>query len=197
MEENIDVLTFLENVMLKNTHSYREDFQHDIKKLTAAVLVQSEEERSFLWMSRPCGTWCLTERSVFFKESTEYDIWMHYENEADTIKAYRVVVTGQDNGRPIGKVYPIDYKSQVQRIKRNAVQTEAITLTFAGGQTITFPYAEVEGRFGRIKDQYGRIEKIRYVAKNEHELEAVISVDRNHIKHRPKKTKKLPQRKIR
>ena len=37
MEENIDILAFLEQVMLENTHSYRSDFQLDIRKLTAAA----------------------------------------------------------------------------------------------------------------------------------------------------------------
>lgn len=37
MEENIDILAFLKQVMLENTHSYRDDFQLDIRKLTAAT----------------------------------------------------------------------------------------------------------------------------------------------------------------
>lgn len=192
MEENIDILDYLKKIVLNNTRSFREDFQHDVKKLTAAVQGQNEEERSFLWLSRPCGIWCLTERSVFFKDSTEHTIWMFYEHEASTIQACRVVVTGQDNGKPIGNIYPIDYKSQVQRIKRNAVQAEAVTLTFADGQTITFPYAEVEGRFGHIKDKYGTIEKIHYIAEDESELKAVISSELRQLEQTPQQ--KPPRR---
>ena len=67
MQENVDILAFLEEVMHTNTKSYQGDFQYDVKKLTAAVFAQDKEDRSFLWMSRPLGTWCLNEHSVFIQ----------------------------------------------------------------------------------------------------------------------------------
>lgn len=177
MGENIDILAFLEEVMRANTTSYQEDFQYDVKKLTSAALAQDKEDRSFLWMCRPCGTWCLNEHSVFIKESTESITWTHYEYEADHVKAYRVVITGQADGRPIGTVCPVDYKRHVLFVKKNAVPAESVTLTFKSGQTITFPYEQVKNHFGPIKDQYGTIIKIHYTAQDERVLEVMIAAE--------------------
>ncbi len=124
MQEKIDILPFLEQIVQTNTHSYQEDFQLDVKTLTAAIQAQDKEGQSFLWMSRPHGTWCLNEHSVFVRDSTEHSIWTYYADyasEANGIKAFRVTVTGQDKGRPTGNVYPIDYKKQVLRIIKNAL----------------------------------------------------------------------------
>ena len=186
MQENVDILAFLEEVMRANTKFYQEDFQYDIKKLTAAGFAQDKEDRSFLWMSRPCGTWCLNEHSVFIRESTESIIWTHYEYEADRIKAYHVTVTGQDEGRLTGSIYPIDYKSHVLHVKKHAVPAESVTLTFEDGQTVTFPYEQVKDHFGPIKDQYGTIIKIHYTAQDEHVLEAIIAAEQNQVESEPK-----------
>ena len=78
MEENIDILAFLEKVMLKNTHSYQSDFQYDIARLRDAALESDPERRTFYWMSRPAGTWLVTERDAFLRGSNGHTIWTHY-----------------------------------------------------------------------------------------------------------------------
>ena len=176
--------------MQSNTILYQEDFQFDVKTLTKVSLAQDKEDRSFLWMSRPCGTWCLNGHNVFIRDSTEYTTWTYYEYEADKIKAYRVTVTGQENGRPVGNISPVDYKSHVLYVQKHVVPAESVTLTFESGQTVTFPYEQVKNRFGPIKDRYGTIIKFRYAAQNEHALEAVIAAEQNQTG--PKK--KTPRR---
>ena len=191
MQENIDILPFLEQIVQTNTHSYQEDFQLDVKTLTAAIQAQDKEGQSCLWMSRPHGTWCLNEHSVFVRDSTEHSIWTYYADyasEANGIKAFRVTVTGQDKGRPTGNVYPIDYKKQVLRIIKNALPAETVILTFESGQTITFPFEQVKNRFGPIKDKYGTIEKIRYTVKDESELEAVMLAEHRQSDQETKQT---------
>lgn len=194
MRENIDILSFLEEIVLRNTHSYREDFQFDVRKLTRAAQAQDAVDRSFYWMSRPCGTWCLNERAVLIRDSFEHSAWTIYESEAEKVKAFRVTVTGQDQGRPIGNVYPIDYKSQVRRVLKNAVRAENVSLTFLSGQTITFPCDEVEGRQRNITAQYGSIEKVHYIVQDEHELERLILFERQQPGPKPKRPKAPPQR---
>ena len=193
MPKNIDILAFLEKVVLRNTKSFQEDFQIDKKILAKALLAQELEERIFLWMSRPCGTWCFKECSVLIRDSTEHSTWTHYEGEAEQIVAYRVTVTGQDNGILKGDVSSIDYKRQVLRVKENALPAETITLSFESGQTVTFQYEEVQNRFGRIKDQYGRILKIKYAPKDKQAFEALLSAERRQPK-RPPRKKSAPSR---
>lgn len=194
MRENIDILSFLEDVMLRNTRDYREDFQFDVRKLTNAAQAKDAVDRSFYWMSRPCGTWCLNERAVLIRDSFEHSAWTIYESEAKTVKAFRVTVTGQEQGRPVGNVYPIDYKSQVSRIKRTALHAETVSLTFLNRQTITFPCDEVKGRLKNITAQYGSIEKIHYNVQDEYELERLILFERQQPGPKPKRPKAPPQR---
>ena len=109
MEENIDILAFLEKVMLKNTHSYQSDFQYDIARLRDAALESDPERRTFYWMSRPAGTWLVTERDAFLRGSNGYTIWTHYAGEPKGIRAYRVAVTGGSRERPLGTVRKLNY----------------------------------------------------------------------------------------
>ena len=46
MEESIDILAFLEQVMLENTRSYQSDFQYDIARLRDAALESDPERRT-------------------------------------------------------------------------------------------------------------------------------------------------------
>ena len=78
IEENIDILAFLEQVMLKNIHSYQSDFQYDIARLRDATLESDPERRTFYWMSRLAGIWLVTERDTFLRGSNGHTIWTHY-----------------------------------------------------------------------------------------------------------------------
>ncbi len=197
MQKDIDILSFLEKIMMKTTRLYREDFQFDVSKLTAAVQAQDKGDRSFFWMARPCGTWCLNERHVFIQESFEHSAWMIYEREAEKVRAFRVTVTGEDQGRPIGNIYPMDYKAQLPRIKRTALHADNVTLTFLNGRSITFPCEEVKGRQKNIAAQYGSIEQIHYNVKDEQELEALILAEWRQPGPRTRRTKAPPQRAVR
>lgn len=180
--------------MKKNTTSYQEDFQFDVRKLTAAVQAQDAGDRSFLWMSRPCGTWCLNERNIFIRDSFDHKAWTIYEDSSDRVKAFRVEVTGEDQGRPVGNVYPVDYKTQVPRIKRDAIRAEDVTLTFQHGVILTLPCKEAEGRQRNLTAEYGRIEKMHYNVKDEHELEALILAERRQPGPRARSAKAPPPR---
>lgn len=108
-ERSIDILAFLEQVLLKNTRSYQSDFQYDIARLRDAALESDPERRTVYWMSRPAGTWLVTERDAFLRGSNGHTIWTHYAGEPKGIKAYRVAVTGGSRERPLGTVRKLNY----------------------------------------------------------------------------------------
>lgn len=139
MEENIDILAFLEKVMLKNTHSYQSDFQYDIARLRDAALESDPERRTFYWMSRPAGTWLVTERDAFLRGSNGYTIWTHYAGEPKGIRAYRVAVTGGSRDRPLGTVRKLNYAQQVKRVEARALPTVKLELFFCSGQVRCHP----------------------------------------------------------
>ena len=74
-----DILHTLQAVLLENTTSYQSDFEFDVTTLLEAAKEPKIEDRTYYWLSRPCGTWCLKERDVFLKGSAAYNIWTHYE----------------------------------------------------------------------------------------------------------------------
>lgn len=72
--ENIDLLDALEKIMLINTKHYVSDFSIDKKILIEAAKKKQNSETAdniYLWLSRPCGTWCFREWKVFLKNSPE------------------------------------------------------------------------------------------------------------------------------
>lgn len=113
--EKTDLAAFLSEIVSENTKHYAEDLQYDIRRLFHAAKKPNMEDKSFYWMSRPNGTWCVKERNVFLQGSSEHSIWMYYGYESEQIRAYRIVVTRHSARRHSGrgKVYPLDYAGQL------------------------------------------------------------------------------------
>ena len=84
------------------------------------------ERRSFLWMSRMHGTWCVLEREAFLDDTNANCIWTHYADCPEGILAYRIVVEGIRDGKLAGKVIPIDYAKQVRRVMQSALPVAKI-----------------------------------------------------------------------
>ena len=75
---NIDLLENLEKIMRVNTRSYQSDFEWDRKTLMDAAANADTvplKDRIYLWMSRPCGTWCVKEKDVFLEPACAHNIW--------------------------------------------------------------------------------------------------------------------------
>ena len=174
MENTIDLIPFLARVMEANTKTYRSDFSYDVEKLTKAVQEPNMEDRVFYWMSRPTGTWCVKEREVFLRGTDAHTIWTHYADQSEGIKAYRVTVTGQERGRIVGSMVPLDYREQVQRVQSHALTTSTMTIQYESGHTITVPYQENPQQIATILPGHGGIRRIRYAPENEAELACVI-----------------------
>ena len=121
-----DILNFLEKIVQRNTLAYKEDFDVDKEILWNSAQESSLEHRSFLWMSRPCGTWCVPERETYLQDSRAYKTWTFYADQPNGIKAYRVVVDGVRDGKLAGRVIPIDYAKQVQRVIKSALPVAII-----------------------------------------------------------------------
>lgn len=162
MEKKIDLLDFLSRVVLENTRAYQSDFEQDVKTLVQAAEESNMENRVFYWMSRPCGTWCVREREVFLQDSEAYHIWTHYEAMPEGIRAYRVVVTGRQDGRIIGDVFPLHYREQVQRVIRSALPIATVEAAYPNGYIARMDFDEWEQCHGRLYERYGRPERIRY-----------------------------------
>ena len=196
MEESIDILAFLEKVMLKNTHSYQSDFQYDIARLRDAALESDPERRTFYWMSRPAGTWLVTERDAFLRGSNGYTIWTHYAGEPKGIRAYRVAVTGGSRERPLGTVRKLNYAQQVKRVEARALPTVKLELFFCSGQVREIAPERYKKEREWLFNEYGMLQYLRYCPENEADLAQVLAEEHRCQKGRRTKTttKKPPQR---
>ncbi len=130
----------LRPIMETNTKHFQCDFQWDIKILTNAGVGAEHsalEERTFLWMSRPCGTWCLRENRAFLRGSREYETWRFYgEQTRDKIFAYVVEVSGVREGKVIGNLYELDYQKHFRHVKEKAVPAGQEKLIYERGSRL-------------------------------------------------------------
>lgn len=197
MEKKADIIPILEGIVEENTKSYQSDFALDAERLTAAMLEPVPENRVFLWMSRPCGTWLFWEREVFLKDTRAYITWTHpdYIAQADRIKAYRVTVApGRPGAFVLGKLQPLNYGEQVERVGRLALPFHQVQVTFEGGETHIMTRSDYYNQFHSIFSGSKKIECINYQPENEGELSALLYMERHPPKQRSRRPKKPPAR---
>lgn len=187
MERTNDLLSYLGAVVEKNTEQYKEDFDDDKETLRAAAKEPKPEDRTFYFMSRPSGTWCVNERLAFLRDMGAHKIWTHYESGNEQFKAYRVVVTGEADGKLQGEVYPLNYAEQMKRVKAAALPIHHVSGVYRDGESFSMSYEE----FQKIETKlliarHGGMQQARYEPENEAELQARI-MQEHYIQTHPKR----------
>lgn len=145
--KNVDILKTLEVIAAGNTHHYlQNDFEIDKE-----ILMENAKKKHpeiMLWMSRDCGTWCLSERNVFMKNSVSFQTWTYYENAYDNILAFVVEPTDIEDDVLVGNLYELNYRSHVNAVRQSAVRADNRKFIFENG-TAVYPASEFN------KWQYG------------------------------------------
>ena len=96
--ENVDIINSLRRIMNINTEHYKNDFFLDVDTIHTAALSDSAEDKYLLFMSRLNGTYCYCETDVFTKDTSAYNTWTYYGEQAhDNIIAYAIKITGFEN----------------------------------------------------------------------------------------------------
>ena len=181
-----DILSHLAEIVQKNTRAYTTDFDFDAKRLWASAQETDMERRSFLWMCRLLGTWCVLEREVFLDDTNANCIWTHYADCPEGILAYRIVVEGIRDGKLAGKVIPIDYAKQVRRVMQSALPVAKIQYRDKNGSFCENSYHAFMNSTLPYEDG---IHDIRYVPESEAELTRIMMLE-----HRMEKQDKRPRR---
>ena len=153
--EQIDLLESLERIMQSHTKHYQSDFDIDKEILTDAAQKAAAEDRRYLWMARSSGTWCLRERDTFIKDSREHNTWCFYgEQSSDKILAYAVEITGLENGKVMGNLYPLDYEKHFQHVRDSSLPSDTVKLVYEHGEQIQIAgqsiHPEKETSFGKF-----------------------------------------------
>ena len=158
-----DIIATLRAIVNKNTKLYKEDFKQDIKIFREAAKNPDtpEEKRTFLWLSRPMGTYCVPEREAFIKGTQSHAVWTFYRTgdsaEAKSAIAYVVVVKGKNGRKVFGSLYPIDYIKHSEHTEKVAVKTKNQRVYYEKGDIIlpsdvhTYPESE---ELGKIKAEF-------------------------------------------
>ena len=101
---NVDILSFMGNVVQKHTKHYQSDFEIDREMLTEAADRQEQQDKTFIWLCRTAGTWLLLERNTLLKDTREFNTFSFYaEQTSDPILAFVVEVIGGAQGSEIGR----------------------------------------------------------------------------------------------
>lgn len=128
----------LEKIMEINTKSYQSDFEWDRETLMDAAANADTvplKDRIYLWMSRPCGTWCVKEKDVFLEPACAHNIWSYYAGEtSQRILAYAVEVMGIEDKKAVGNLYPLDYRKHVESVKDAAIPADWIRMVYEKGE---------------------------------------------------------------
>ncbi len=179
MEKKADIIPFLESIVEENTRSYQSDLKIDERILQAAMLETYQEDRTFLWMSRPCGTHCLLEREVFLRETEAHKTWTHYDYDAEHIKAFRVVVApGRPGAFVLGQIRPLNYGEQIQRVKQNALSVHTVKLAFEDGTSRMMTFEDYRKEVSGLISAHGKAKTICYFPANELDLRCVLQAER-------------------
>ena len=185
-----DILSYLAEVVKQNTRAYAADFDYDAKRLWDSAQETDMEHRSFLWMSRPCGTWCVPERETYLQDSRAYKTWTFYADQPNGIKAYRVVVDGVRDGKLAGKVIHLDYAKQVQRVVKSALPIAKVQYRDKDEYFCESSHETFIHRVLRLEEN---THDIRYVPECEAELQRFLSLEHQMEKQdkRPRRTKSV------
>lgn len=101
--EDVDILHTLAQIVEIHTKHYREDFDQDKELIRHMAESPEREDRNLLWMSRTCGTYCLSEREIYLQGSSSNRIWNYYHEQTnDTILAYALQLKGVQDGKVTG-----------------------------------------------------------------------------------------------
>lgn len=177
--EGVDILDFLGQVVELHTQHYKGDFDMDKELIQKLALSGEPEARRLLWMSRPCGTYCLNEREVYLQESNEHKVWMFYHEQTnDPILAYALTLDGLQDGKATGTIYPLDYPSHVERVKLLSCPIDRVTVTFEDGAQFTLPYQSRRRQINDLMPEHGSPKSMQYAPESERELAVILRRER-------------------
>ena len=143
---NIDILSFMNEVVQKHTKYYQSDFEIDKEILLEAAEKQEQQDKTFLWLCRESGTWCLQERNVFLKDTREYNTFRFYkEQTTEPILAFLIEVISAAAISVIGNIYMVDYEEYYHHVLTVSLPTKSVLFQYEHGFRIREPEAIIDG----------------------------------------------------
>ena len=131
---DVDLIQSLKAVLQQNTGFYQSDFEIDRQILARAASEQEGRDKTFLWLSRPCGTHCLREREVFLKGSPAYGVWQFFGNRNHNgVLAYAAEITHNEGDKILGNLYELDFGQHSRHVEDKALPTDYVRVVYEHG----------------------------------------------------------------
>jgi hypothetical protein len=155
--EGIDPIPFLGEVVKLHVKHYKDDFEIDKSLLRSFAANGGTEDRRFLWMARPSGTWCLRERNAYLKSTREYNTWKFYgEQTGDEILAFAIALKEKRDGHIIGTLHELDYEEHYARVKECALPVVSETYLFDDGTECGGTQRAFANTMRELTERYGK-----------------------------------------
>ena len=106
------------------------------------------------------------------KATVAYNIWTYYgDGRSERILAYAVEVTGLEDGKVIGNLYPLDYREHVEYVRKVSVPVEKVRVVYEKGEY----YQETDKRIRKEAHKiFGKFLYSEYVPSDSTALETVL-----------------------
>ena len=180
---NVDILEFMGQVVQKHTRHYRSDFEIDKKILAEAADRQGQQDRTFIWLCRTSGTWCLHEHDVFLKDTREYNTFTFYlEQTSEPVLVFAVEVTGACNGTVYGNLYAMDYEMLYGHVKTSALDIVCVVVGYENGIRTRGINAAISGS---PDEEYGEFQYLQFQPRSQEELAGLLYMERQERGHFP------------
>ena len=174
--EGVDLLSIMGSIVDIHVEHYRCDFDLDRKILTEAAGKKDRSEHTYLWLCRTCGTWLLSERNVFIRDTREYNTFNFYAEQASKgVIAYAVEVTGIEGDTVIGNLYTLDYLMYYKYVSSAAVKAGSVLFVYENGQRVKpadthiYGYDDADyGKFQYFEFQPEDTDSLKWLLSGEH-----------------------------
>lgn len=183
----ISICDFLKLIVKSTVKHYTEDFKLDIKifKRYAKEAQETGKAVPMLWFCRYNGTYLCLEEDAYKVGTSMFNTFKYYdenmEDEARTIKAFLVTVTGMEERKPIGCITPINYKGECDRIRHYAVPSHNVEVIYKNGTLIQ--EREVFDKYPIVKHpKFGTIREAKFLADDPDALDYALHMARNERK---------------
>ena len=177
---NVDILSFMGDVVQKHTRHYQSDFEIDREILTEAADREEQQDKTFVWLCRTAGTWLLLERNTLLKDTREFNTFSFYaEQTSDPILAFVVEVTGGAQGSVMGNIYALDYMAHYKHIQTASLKSETVVMQYENGCRTK----SADDRISGYPDmEYGKLLSVQYHPHSQEELRELLRNERQERK---------------
>lgn len=172
----VNLFSFMGNVVEKHVKYYQSDFKIDKETLVEAVFSKEQNNKTFVWLCRESGTWCLNERNVFIRDTMENNTCRFYiEQTNENILAFIIEVESRSKGNIFGNVYVLDYPEYYKKVCSKALIPETIVFKYEKGIYIE----KADHKFNFFADRgLGKMLSYQYQPHSQEELTALLYCER-------------------